>query len=141
MFEKLEGARRQKSWLIAIVGATLYAPTAPTLNKISTPGGSLLSYLSAKTIQIGLKMRQNSKTFPKMIIMLSSHQTFHNHIDFPLVFPFARFMITTGAFEMTSWAKLLYPWVNSFLKSGTTWFSHFQRQVNTLTSFKVDLEV
>ena len=36
MFEKLEGAQRQKSWLdklIATVGAMLYAPTAPTPNK------------------------------------------------------------------------------------------------------------
>ena len=28
-----EGARRQKSWLLATVGATLYASTEPTLNK------------------------------------------------------------------------------------------------------------
>ena len=28
-----EGARRQKSWLLATVGVTLYAPTEPTLNK------------------------------------------------------------------------------------------------------------
>ena len=82
MFEKLEGARKQKSWLIATVGATLYAPTAPTLNRKFVR--------LCQKIRRGLKIRQNSETFPLQCCHISSHRTFHNHIDFPNSFPFCQ---------------------------------------------------
>ena len=35
-------------------------------------------------------MRQNSETFTLQCCHISSHQTFHNHIDFPLAVPFCQ---------------------------------------------------